>query len=275
MAEIGIVGRVLAAARYAVTGAAPADWFGPNEPLAPMAPVEVKGRSFDYPVGINLNYVPRSEEPVGFAKLKALARHCDTLRIVIEGQKDKIEALDWAVKPRCGELAADDSAVAAIQAQLQSPDGHLDWPQWLRALLEQLFVLDAVSIYRRRTLGGAPYAFEILDGATIKVLLDQSGRPPQAPAPAYQQVLKGVVAADFTRAELIYYPQNVRADHAYGYSRVEQIVSIVETSIERMKSQKAFFTHGPEALWHSRRWIRSRTGWRKARLQSLSIVAST
>jgi hypothetical protein len=244
MAEIGIVGRVLAAARYAMTGAAPADWFGPSTPLAPMAPPEVKGRQFDYPVAINLNYVPRSEEPVGFAKLKALARHCDTLRIVIEGQKDKLEALHWTIKPRQGEADAEDPAIAAIRAQLESPDGNLDWPQWLRALLEQLYVLDALSVYRRRTLGGAPYAFEILDGATIKVLLDQSGRPPAAPAPAYQQVLKGVVAADFSRAELLYYPQNVRADHAYGFSRVEQIVTTVETSIERMKSQKAFFTHG-------------------------------
>jgi hypothetical protein len=47
MAELGIVGRVLAAARYAVTGAAPADWFGPSAPLAPMAPAEVKGRSYE------------------------------------------------------------------------------------------------------------------------------------------------------------------------------------------------------------------------------------
>jgi hypothetical protein len=244
MAETGIVGRVLAAARYALTGATPAEWFGPSAPLLPMAPAEVKGRQYDYPVAINLNFVPRSEEPIGFAKLKALARHCDTLRIVIEGQKDKIEALDWAIKPKDGREGSEDPAAAAIRAQLESPDGNLDWSQWLRSLLEQLFVLDAVAIYRRRTLGGAPHSFELLDGATIKVLLDQSGRPPAAPEPAYQQVLKGVVAADFTRAELLYYPQNVRADHAYGYSRVEQILTTVETSIERMKSQKAFFTHG-------------------------------
>src|SRR3954447_18082284 len=113
MAEIGIVGRVLAAARYAITGAAPADWFGPSQPLAPMAPAEVKGRQYDYPVAVNLNFVPRSEEPVGFAKLKALALHCDTLRIVIEGQKDKIEALDWAIKKKGAAGAAGDASIAA------------------------------------------------------------------------------------------------------------------------------------------------------------------
>lgn len=244
MAEQSIVYRVLAAARYAITGNAPTDWFGPAQPLAPMAPDEVKGRQYDYGVAVNLNFTPRAGEAVGFAKLKALAQNCDILRIVMDGQKDKLESVEWVIKPREEKGASSDRSVTEIRAQLEYPDRNLDWSQWLRALLDQLFVLDAVSIYRRRDLGDRPYSFELLDGATIKVLLDQSGRRPIAPDPAFQQVLKGIPAVNYSTEELLYYPQNVRADRAYGLSRVEQIINVVETSIERLKHQRAFFTHG-------------------------------
>ena len=57
----GVFARLADAARYAVTGVGPDSWFGPQQPLAPQAPPEVKGRQYDYPFGANLNYAPRSE----------------------------------------------------------------------------------------------------------------------------------------------------------------------------------------------------------------------
>jgi len=242
----GVLARTIAMVRYAATGKQP-DWFGPLTPLQPMAPAEVSGRQFDYPVGFNINFTPRGTEPVGFKKLKALAQNSNLLRMVMEGQKDKAEALEWQIKPKQKpgkKTGSIDQSVVDIQTKLEMPDGIHDWPQWLRMMLEQQFVLDAVSIYRRKTIAGAPYSFEILDGATIKPLIDQSGRRPMFPDAAYQQVLKGLPAVDYTTKELLYYPQNPRADHVYGYSRVEFIVETVETAIERMKGQKAFFTHG-------------------------------
>ena len=69
-----IFARLKQATRYAITGASPDAWFGPQQPLAPVAPPEVKGRQFDYAFGANLNYVPRSEAGVSFAELRALRR---------------------------------------------------------------------------------------------------------------------------------------------------------------------------------------------------------
>jgi hypothetical protein len=40
--------RLGTAARYAISGVAPTSWFGPQQPLKPMAPPEVKGRQFDW-----------------------------------------------------------------------------------------------------------------------------------------------------------------------------------------------------------------------------------
>jgi hypothetical protein len=68
-----VFARLAQATRYAVTGITPDSWFGPQQPLAPQAPPDVKGRQFDYPFGANLNYVPRSDAGISFAELRALA----------------------------------------------------------------------------------------------------------------------------------------------------------------------------------------------------------
>jgi len=47
--------RLAAAARYTISGVAPDGWFGPQQPLAPQAPADVKGRQWDYPFGVNLS----------------------------------------------------------------------------------------------------------------------------------------------------------------------------------------------------------------------------
>jgi len=54
-------------------------------------------------------------------------------------------------------------------------------------------------------------------------------RAPEPPDPAYQQVLHGVPAADFSADVLLYLPRNVRADKLYGMSPVEQIALTINT----------------------------------------------
>ena len=60
--------RLAAATRYTITGVTPNGWFGPQQPLAPQAPPEVKGRQWDYPFGVNLSYVPRSDGDQAFSQ---------------------------------------------------------------------------------------------------------------------------------------------------------------------------------------------------------------
>ena len=242
----GIVARTVAALRYAITGTKPADWFGPYTPLPDQAPPEVKGRAWDYPVASNLNYTPRKSEPVSFAKLKQLAQNCGPLKLVMGRQRDLVKSLEWNIKTRekQAKRAKADPAIAKITAMLEMPDKQHDWSQWINAVLDQMFVLDALTIYPRGTLGGDLYALELIDGATITPLIDQTGRRPIAPDAAYQQILKGLPAVHYSTDELIYYPENYRVDHIYGYSRVEMLVDEVETMIGRLKSQKGFLERG-------------------------------
>lgn len=255
--EPGIVARVAQGLRYMVTGAGPTDWFGPGAPPPPLAPAEVAGRQFDYPVAYNSQQRPRANETTGFAELRALADAYDVLRLVIETRKDQMEKLAWTVRPRAKDAgrtiddpAAADPRIGAIEGFLQRPDREHDWGSWLRILLEDMLVIDAATLYRRRSRGGGLYALEPIDGATIKRVLDGRGRTPLPPEPAYQQVLKGLPAVDYSADELIYAPRNPRSHRVYGFSPVEQILATVNIALRRQATQLQFYTEGnvPEAL---------------------------
>src|SRR5579862_1611069 len=126
-----------------------ADWFGPLNPLAPIAPPEVAGRRLDYAPGYNLAQRPRAYEAIGFGELRAFADACDLLRLVIETRKDQVERLRWTIKPRDPVLRRSSKRPPEVQARidaalkfLRKPDGYTGWKGWIRALLEEMFVTD-------------------------------------------------------------------------------------------------------------------------------------
>jgi len=244
-----------------------ADWFGPLDPLKPIAPPDVAGRRFDFPPGYNLVTRPRAYEPVGFAELRAFADAYDLLRLVIETRKDQMERQRWRIRPRdpkfkrqSAAVDADISArIAALEGFLQKPDGVTRWKTWLRALLEDMFVIDAATLYCQRTRAGQLCALQQLDGATIKRLIDDWGRTPQPYRddsgavvfpPAYQQVLKGLPAVDYSARDIIYRPRNVRAHRVYGYSPVQQVLMTVNIALRRQLWQLDYYSEGsiPDAL---------------------------
>jgi PAS domain-containing protein len=246
--EQGMIARLVQGVRYGLTGKMPQDWFGPNQPLVPQAPQAV-GRQYDYRTGINLDTRPRSDEPIKFSDMRALADSYDLLRLIIETRKDQIAAMDWSIKPKDEDAEAGDD-VKKIQDFFAYPDQEHTWDAWLRMLAEDLFVIDAPTIYPRMTRGGDVYAFELVDGATIKRVVDYTGRTPLPPDPAYQQILKGLPAVDYSRDELIYMPRNPRTHKLYGYSPVEQIIMTINIALRRQVHQLQFYTEGniPEAL---------------------------
>lgn len=230
-------------------GTAAFEWFGPGTPLQPIAPPSVAGRAFDFPVAYNTTTQPRAYEAISFGMLRAIADAYDLLRLVIETRKDQIEAFEWEIVPKEGK-SVDQATVTEANEFFQSPDKEHLWPQWLRMVLEDLFVLDAIAIYPRQTRGGGLYSLELVDGGTIKRVLDASGRTPLPPDHAFQQVLHGLPAVDYTLDELLYTMRNPRTNRVYGYGPVEQIVMTVNMALRRQWSQLQYFTEGniPEAI---------------------------
>ena len=244
-----------------------ADWFGPLDPMRPIAPPDVAGRRFDFPPGYNLVTRPRAYEGIGFQELRGFADAYDVLRLVIETRKDQMERQRWRIRPRDAKSKRRSAAIdpemtariAGIEAFLQKPDGVTRWKTWLRALLEDMFVIDAATLYCQRTRSGQLCALQQLDGATIKRVIDDWGRTPQPFAaadgtvvypPAYQQVLKGLPAVNYSARDIVYRPRNVRAHRVYGFSPVQQVLMTVNIALRRQLWQLDYFTEGsiPDAL---------------------------
>ncbi len=100
-------------------------WFGPLEPMTPLAPPEIAGRQWDYPSGYNLATTVRNFEPVTFATLRGLADGYDLLRLVIETRKDQTARQSWtiAARDRTANAAANAARIAAATQFFAKPDG--------------------------------------------------------------------------------------------------------------------------------------------------------
>jgi HK97 family phage portal protein len=218
--------------------------FSPAYPLVPPEPERV--RLWDFPVGYNTIYTPRSYEPIGFDELRALAESHDITRLAIETRKDQIEKLEWTIKSRNERNPAADapSRIERLTEFWLRPDGEQPFATWLREALEDVLVLDAPAFEVRRNRGGDIIGLDVVDGATIKVLIDDTGRRPQPPAPAYEQVIHGRPWRLLSDDELIYLPRNRRPHKAYGFGPVEQIVVTVNIGLRRQIMQLQHFTEG-------------------------------
>lgn len=220
------------------------DALSPGEPTAP--PYTEALRLWDFPVGINTVYQPRTDEPISFAELRALADSHDITRLAIETRKDQLEKLDWTIRLRTTRPADGwaQARAADVAEFWRRPDGTSPFATWLRALLEDVLVLDAPAIELRRNRGGTIIGLDVVDGATIKRLFDATGRAPKPPAPAYEQVIHGRPWKLLTNDELLYLPRNPRPHKAYGFSPVEQIVMTVNIALRRQVMQLQHFTNG-------------------------------
>jgi hypothetical protein len=225
--------------------------FSPGAALTPIAPEPP--RAWDFPLGVNTVLTPRAYEPFSFAQLRAFA-NVELVRLAIETRKDQVERLGWRIKPRDRHWGGDDGVdggggadprIAVLEAFWRRPDGATPFATWLRLALEDLLVLDAPAIERRRTLGGDLIGLDIIPGDTIHPMVDETGRRPREPdAVAYQQVIKGTAWANLTNSDLIYAPRNPRPNHNYGFGPVEQIIVTINTLIRRQAAQLAYFTEG-------------------------------
>jgi hypothetical protein len=142
---------------------------------------------------------------------------------VIETRKDQLLRMPHKFQVK-DVPKKEDSRLKELEKFFEKPDGVHDFDVWLRMLLEARFVTDTPTIYNWKKNNGKPFRLDLLDGTTLHVLVDDAGRIPDPPNPAYQQIIKGLPMDNFTRDEIIYAPHNPRPYlPIYGLSEVEQI----------------------------------------------------
>jgi hypothetical protein len=256
--------------------------FGPGNPLTPGAinPLREDGRPdprrFEYQVAQNINVTETRLIP--FKTLRAAADQIDILRRCVEVTKSKLSGLDWDIvlatdaSEKIAAEAGGDHVRAMAKARekytdeinrvrefWENPDraNGLTFTDWLMIAAEETLVVDALAIFPQPTVGGDLYGLQILDGATIKPLIDDRGMRPMAPAPAYQQILYGFPrsefsansddpAADgeFTADDLVYAVRNRRTTSVYGFGPVERALPLADIYLRRQQWIRAEYTDG-------------------------------
>lgn len=218
--------------------------FGP----AVINPPDVSGkppaRAYDFPTMLNIRYRPDAERMTAYQILRWISDNHLITRAAINLRKKEIVGLDWDIVPPDKNKTGNEADRIALKKFWMKPDGLNPFSQWLNNGLEDLFVLDAMTFEKRLLRNGDLYGLDVIDGATIHILLDDTGRLPRPPAPAYQQVLKGYPRANFTLDELIYDPYNNTPDSPYGTSFMEAAQLEINALLRLMTFTLAYFTEG-------------------------------
>jgi len=280
-------GTVNALPRNAILAGVP---FGPGIPITPGAinPVNpVTGRPeprrYEYQVAQNINITETRNVP--FKTLRSAAEQIDILRRCVEVIKGKISGLEWDIvlgqdaSEKIMSESGGDHVRAMVKARQdfndeiyrlktfwENPDksNGLTFTDWLNIALEEILVIDGLAIWPQKTVGGELYGLQILDGATIKPMLDDRGMRPMPPQAAYQQILYGFPRAEFsansddpkadgefTSDDLAYLVRNRRTTSVYGFSPVERALPLADIYLRRQQWIRAEYTDGvlPELMF--------------------------
>lgn len=270
--------------------------FGPGQPIQPepIDPLDPRTgrpepRVWEYPQSWNLPGNNRREVP--WQVLRAAASGIGIIRRCIEVRKAHVADLQWSwsVRPAVVERAYNSSRAkgyediaAELREQHQAdierltarwerpwPHQDLSFYQWIRMVVEELQVIDAGVVYPRMSLGGEVLDLELVDGSTVKPLLDYRGIRPAPPFPAYQQETWGfprgewaasttldehgntVIDNGFASSEMFYFRANPRVTSPYGLSPVEQALYDSRLYMKRMQWMLAEYEDGstPLTVW--------------------------
>lgn len=263
--------------------------FAPGMPLIPanINPIRPDDnrpdpRRWEFEVAQNINVTGNRLIP--FKTLRAAADNIDILRRCIEVLKSKMVGLEWditlgqdAIEAVMVEQGIPQIKASAIAKEKFAPEinrlrkfwempdisNGLDFTDWLMMALEEVLVIDALAIWPQKTVGGDVKGLQILDGSTIKPLIDDRGMRPEAPNAAFQQILYGfprsefsapseteVTDGEFSSDELAYLVRNRRTHTVYGNSPVERALSLADIYLRRQQWIRAEFTDGvtPEMM---------------------------
>ena len=264
--------------------------FGPGNPIIPGAinPVNPltgrpEPRRYEYQVAQNINIVPTRLVP--FSTLRDAADSIDILRRCIEVTKSKMNGLDFDIVlgSDASEKIAAESGGDHVRAMAKAREKYTDeinrmrtfwenpdkangytWQDWINIAVEDILVIDALAVYPQPTVGGDLYGFQILDGSTIKPLIDDRGMRPLPPNAAFQQILYGFPRSEFAATEedpkadgeftadqLAYMVRNRRSTTVYGFSPVERALPLADIYLRRQQWIRAEYTDGvmPELMF--------------------------
>ena len=192
-------------------------------------------------------HMERVQQGPTFNDLRKMSRH-ERLRPLIEQRKDRIYAAPWKFEPESRYWRGSDTIQMSrrLTEVFAEPDGLIPFQKWLRIVLEDVFVVDAVAVYIEKRAFKKPLSevfpdgisettirpyFRLIDPSTIALIVDQFGNRPVYTAE--HPVPFAVQATDdepvfFSEKELYHGIRHDRRKDGWlwGKSKIEQVAAL-------------------------------------------------
>jgi len=269
--------------------------FTPLTPIQPVA-INVPEGEWDRPEPRQRQMPPGWNMPVGepgtegfklatFGTLRTYADIYSVARSCIQVRKGEIRGLEWDVMPTEAaekKMRGDQGAHREFNERkkvvvrfFRKPDpDYLGFGSYIDALVEEMLVTDAMSLYLHPTQkkgGYGPFgkdvaALELISGSTIRPLVNNRGGRVKPPSPAYQQYLYGVPRVDLMQIlngseadelkelgkpakqyradQLMYLPYTQRSWTPYGFPPLERTLIPTITGLRKQQFQLDYFDEG-------------------------------
>lgn len=190
---------------------------------------------------------------ISFETLRRFSISHEISRACINFRKRQITGLEWGiVSTDEGSETINDADQKAIKDFFNTIGGRgIGYRRFLDRFIEDLMVLDAVALEKQATRNNSLHTVVPIDGATIRIRVDENGATPEPPEEAYVQVIRGQVTAQWTDDEMIYAMMNSRNDTPYGLAPLESLMIIVTSSLKAGMYNLAYLTDGniPEGFF--------------------------
>jgi len=202
---------------------------------------------------LNNSHRVKPNAAVPFKVLRRFSVGYDVARSCINVRKRQIAQMDWKIVPIEDDTKKNNTDRALEVTNILKRVGgyNLSFRNLTDMIIEDLMVLDAVALEKRKNLGGGMYGLLPIDAATIKIRTDSSGRTPEPPEVAYQQVIRGNISAEFTADEMYYGMLNPRTSTPYGLAPLETLVMTVNSALKSSLLNLEYMTEGnvPEGFY--------------------------
>jgi hypothetical protein len=190
---------------------------------------------------------------IDFDTLRTFSVMYDVARACINARKRQINNLEWAILPK--DEKADPEKYRAIIDQLtafwEKPMNGMDFKGFIDRIMEDMLVFDAVVLWKDKTYGRKLDALVPVDASTIRIKILADGYLPDAPDTAYQQIINGTVAGEYTVDDIHYEIFNPRTSTPYGLSALETLIIGVDAVIRSQLYNSSLLSEGtvPEGFF--------------------------
>jgi phage portal protein BeeE len=206
---------------------------------------------------------------ISFDTLRRSANSVHVIRICITVLKEKITKTKWIIKSRDPLIDVEQSKIEKVEELFKHPNRNDEtFRTLLDKMLEDLLVLDSVSLEKTRYADGTLAELHFIDSATIRPVFDEHGNQ-DVKIPlntkdkgtttlpvSYVQVLdnsnyggpeSGEIVAAWPKRDFIHFhmhPQGSMENFGYGLAPIEGIIGVVSNLLNADNFNSTYFEEG-------------------------------